>query len=110
MRGSAGGVVSGCQALKWVHPDHRLRLPVINEPLRCRPVLLSVFLHTPNPSRVPVLRQALGVPLGGLDGAHRPAGAPGRGVGRHAMDDIIHGARAGPQHRVAGQEVGGGTW
>lgn len=108
MRGTADGVVPGCQALKRVHPDERLRLLVINEPLLCRPILLAVFLHAQNPSSVPVLRQELGVQLGGLKGPTGTAGAQGIGLWGRAMDDIIHSARAVPPRRVAGQKAVGG--
>jgi hypothetical protein len=103
-RGGAGGG-PGCQALKRVHPDNRLRLPVINEPLLCRPILLPVFLQAQNPSSVPLPRQEIGMQLGGLDGAKGPAGAQGIRLGGRAMNDIIHSASAVSQRRVTGQEA-----
>jgi hypothetical protein len=88
-----------------VHPDDRLLLPVIDEPLLCRPILLSEFMHAQNPSHVSLLRQELGVQLGGLDGPKGTARAQGIALWGCTVDDIIHGARAVPQRRVASQEA-----
>ena len=95
----------GCQALKRLQPDDRLRLLMIDEPLLCRPILLSDFTQAQNPSRGPVLRQALRMQLGRLDGPKGPARAQGKALCGGAVDDIIHGARAVSQRRVAGQEA-----
>jgi hypothetical protein len=78
--GTAGASVPDCQALQRLHPDDRLRLLMIDEPLLCRPILLSVFMQAQNPSSVPVLRQELRVQLGGLDGSKGPARAQGRAL------------------------------
>jgi hypothetical protein len=78
--GTAGMVVPGCQDLQRRHPDERLRLLMIDEPLLCRPILLSVFMQAQNPSSVPLPRQKLRVQLGRLEGPQGPAGAQGRAL------------------------------
>jgi hypothetical protein len=103
--GTAGGMVPGFQALKRLHPGDRLRLLMIDEPLLCRPILLSAFTQAQNPSRGPVLCQELRMQPGRREGPKGRAGAYGRALCGSAGDDIIHGARAVSQRRVAGQEA-----
>ena len=103
--GTADGVVPAGQGLQRLHPDDRLLLIMIDEPLLCRPILLSVFMQAQNPSSVPMLRQALRVQPDRLEGPKGMAGAQGRALCGGAVDDIIHGARAVSPRRGAGQEA-----